>query len=445
MRRDPIVFVALVVFTSWIVHVIGTITLPDIKISDSGSLTASDIATIVSAVATIIIARIMWVTVRVTQRLEKEKRRPRIVFDFDFDQDDKHLYVEVRNEGLTSATDINFEIPDEIKEVGRYKTPKEGEREFAFVYPISFLSPSDKKKTLLTPEGVKFLNSQKELVFEVGVSYTDAMDKDNEKYKETITHDLTYVKNITWVRGTTTLEKIDQKIRALDYTLQKIERSLTSTLHSPPPLRVGISRDSYSRKALMVAKWFVKNSKTGIKFDPWPRLKKIVDETDLTESGVLEAISELEDKGFVKHEARNLMEESQVTPEEILFVEFDRFWMDWDTEEDAKRVAKGIWDEVSAYESKDHSIKEPVKLMRQIADLHGWSPRRLNPALCWLEKRKLVTLRRGWWSRPFVCHAIDIYRASLSRFVKNHTTDPLPDDNDSTKEDDQSNRQRCRN
>ena len=56
--------------------------------------------------------------------------------------------------------------------------------------------------------------------------------------------------------------------------------------------------------------------------------------------------------------------------------------------------------------------------MRQIANLYNWKPRRLNPALCWLEKRKLITLHSAIGTAPYICFAVDGNFPALRRFVK---------------------------
>ena len=63
----------------------------------------------------------------------------------------------------------------------------------------------------------------------------------------------------------------------------------------------------------------------------------------MTLDDVLEAIDELEQGRFLTlHRKVSLASDDPrqlVTVENLLFVEFDRFWMEWDTEEDARRIA----------------------------------------------------------------------------------------------------------
>ena len=189
MKKENIVegvavFVALIVLISVIVGLLELVV--------KGGLTISKSINILSDVATIIVAYIMWLTVKVTQNLEKERLRPRIVFDFVFSLREKCVYAEVRNEGLTSATHVIFEIPDKITEMG-----KRGVAEFPFKYPITHLSPNDKKRTFLAPSGA-FFKIHKEPIFIIGVSYKDAGGK---KYSEKITHNLNYMKHSTWLTG----------------------------------------------------------------------------------------------------------------------------------------------------------------------------------------------------------------------------------------------------
>ena len=167
----------------------------------------------------------------------------------------------------------------------------------------------------------------------------------------------------------------------------------------------------------------------GRKFDPRIRVKQLGERTKLDLSSVLEAIDELKEGGFVMlHRKTSLASNDPrqlVIVENLLFVEFDRFWMEWDTEEDARRIATDmVSDETfpsglrNALNIKSH--EDRLKQMKQIASRYNWRPRRLNPALCWLEKRKLVTLHRALATRNYVCFAIDGNFPALRRFVKKH-------------------------
>ena len=181
---DPMVFIALIIFTSWLVPVMGIITLPDIIFSDSDSLTVPDIAIILSAVATIVIAFMAWITARTTQKIERERMRPRVVFEFIFER--FNVYMRLRNEGLTSARDIIIKTPPKIIETGMQNI-----FESAFGRPIPFFSPTDKREAKLARD-IDFFQKYNPPVFEIEISYKDNM---GEKYSDIIPHDLIYMRN----------------------------------------------------------------------------------------------------------------------------------------------------------------------------------------------------------------------------------------------------------
>ena len=388
----------------------------------------SVIATIVYVGATILIVRKMAKankltekTIKSAQEQENERRRPRVVFDFVFYR--RHIFAEIRNEGLTSAIDIRFEMPTDLVEAGKH-----GEVEFPFTKPISYLSPGSKRKTLLSV-GWEFFSKHNKPEFTVKTSYKD--DKGNY-YGETIQHDLTYMKDIVEL-GEIYLdhevEKIKKILEKFERTTTKISNTLKTLINSPPPLRVSDADARYSQKALAVARVFVEESEYGMRLEPQLRVEELVEKTNLTLDDALEAINELEEGGFVKLDctvSQASDDPSQlVIVEDSLFVEFDRFWMDWDTEEDAIRIATDMISDESFPSGLRNALnikseKDKLKQMKQIAGRYKWEARRLNPALCWLEKRKLVTLRLAIGTGPYVCFAVDCNFPALRRFVKKH-------------------------
>ena len=351
------------------------------------------------------------------QEREDGRIRPRIVFDIYYDREEKCGIVEIRNEGITSAVDVNFEIPNE----------DHIEDDSPFKHPISYLSPATKKRSRVL-DNSKFYQKYKNKEFKIEVSYKDTAGR--EYPKEPSHLNLTRIKTTRWVEEVDIgqqIKKVGLNLSRLEKTIQKIADILKNTPSStplpapsstPPP---HTSNEKYSQETITIAHWLVKNSKTGMRFDPRPNIENLVTETRITEIGVLEAINELEENGFVTYEA------SQVIPEEELFIEFDHFWMGWSTEENAKIVAKMLT-EITV----DSKLKQIIKVIKHF----DWTPRQLNPALCWLEKKGLVTLIRAWGTAPYVCHDIYSDQPALRRFVKKHTIN-IPTYNESTQDDDQ--------
>ena len=365
----------------------------------------------VSSIATVFIAFMMWRTASHAQETEKQKRRPRVMFDFVFEK--RCVYAEIRNEGLVSARNINFIIPPDIIEAGRH-----GQAEFPFKHPISSLSPSDKKRSLLMPSG-SFFETIKELEFVIKVSYED--DRGNSFPLEEIPHDLTYAKNISELGGV----DIGQQVEKIEKTLGRLEKissriaggietlSKSSYPSSDEPCRL-------SKNALTIAEWLIKQSKTGMKFDPRPSIEELTNGTCLPKNNVLEGVNELGESGFVTYRA------SQVIAEESLFIKFDRFWMDWDTEGDAKRLAKDILEDkdfTSGSEELDEQDTYKMKQINLVSENYDLPSRRLNPALCWLETKRIITIHRALGTDCI----IGFQPTTLRRFVKKYTIDTSSD------------------
>ena len=203
-----IVLVCLEVFFAGVFHQIESMLNDSLATTDKATIlsaaatTLSAAATSFAAYTTAFIAYLTFKsnkrakesaikTQQLTEKLEREKLRPRVVFDFVYNEEHRHIYAEIRNEGLTSARNITFKIPPEIIEDGKH-----GDKyEFPYKYPIPFLSPNSAKSSLLT-QSDKFFEKHKDPQFTIKAFYEDTI---GTKYSETIVHDLTYLKNtVTW-------------------------------------------------------------------------------------------------------------------------------------------------------------------------------------------------------------------------------------------------------
>ena len=193
--------------------------------------------------------------IKSSQEQENERRRPRVIFDFVFYR--RHIFAEIRNEGLTSAIDVSLEVPAGLVEAGKH-----GKVEFPFTKPISYLSPGSRRKTLLSA-GWEFFDKHGKPEFAVKASYKDDKGKD---YEETIHHDLTYMKNIVGLGEVyldQEVEKIKKILEKFEKTVLKISGTLETLVDSPPPLRISAADARYSQKALAVARVFVEESRCG--------------------------------------------------------------------------------------------------------------------------------------------------------------------------------------
>ena len=81
---------------------------------------------------------------------------------------------------------------------------------------------------------------------------------------------------------------------------------------------------------------------------------------------------------------------------EGLYAEFDAFWMDWKPADDAALLASQLMNDPKF-------PHEP----ECIAERLGWPPRRLNPAVTYLEKREIVRTLRGLGTGQYMVFTIE--------------------------------------
>lgn len=155
----------------------------------------------------------------------------------------------------------------------------------------------------------------------------------------------------------------------------------------------------HSAAAMALARYFVQSSQTGQKFDPQCEPEKLASTLGLSEEDLSDAVHEL--RGLVTDHLGYLL-----FPEDSLFARFDKYWMPWDPEADALRVAAGLVNDKTFPD-------KPVDM----AELLGWSARRLNPALAYLCDRRLVRDVRAMDGTNFLAYRIDKTDATR-RFVK---------------------------
>lgn len=172
-----------------------------------------------------------------------------------------------------------------------------------------------------------------------------------------------------------------------------------------PPTAVAASKalkTGYSPAANSVAKFFVEKAKTARKFDPQASFEELIEGTQLTREDVEDAIHEL--SGMVSSRYGNI-----VYPEEELFAKFDQHWKDWAPEEDALKLASDM-------------INDPnfPSAPSKIGALYSWDARRLNPAIAFLENRRLIRSLRAMDGGGWI--AIQISKTDdTRRFVKSRS------------------------
>lgn len=144
-------------------------------------------------------------------------------------------------------------------------------------------------------------------------------------------------------------------------------------LGQPPAAVVGKTLGTgYSAAANAIAKFFVENTKVARKFDPQTSFDDLMEATQLSRDDVIDAVHEL--SGMVSSSYSEI-----VYPENELFSTFDQYWKNWCPADDALRLASDMVNDPNF----------PVEPSR-ISAMYEWSARRLNPAIAFLENRKLI-------------------------------------------------------
>jgi hypothetical protein len=155
----------------------------------------------------------------------------------------------------------------------------------------------------------------------------------------------------------------------------------------------------YSAAANAVARVFVEETKFARKFDPCLTHEELGQRTGLSEEDVIDALHEL--NAYVRVERYR-----PVLPLPALFVRFDPNWKDWNPAEDGLAMAAAMLNDAGF-------PTDPAQIDTRL----GWGPRRLNPAIAYLEDRNLVRVLHAMDGSHYVCHHLAKTDATR-RFVK---------------------------
>ncbi|NKL39188.1 TIR domain-containing protein [Rhizobium leguminosarum bv. viciae] len=161
--------------------------------------------------------------------------------------------------------------------------------------------------------------------------------------------------------------------------LDKNIRDLVNDIHGvsekpklgPPPSSTELPSTDFSKTATAVAKVFVEGTRTAMFADPQKTIEELARAVNASEEDIEDAVHELRD--FVKESFGG------VFPKASLFAQFDKHFMEWSPEDDALRIAADLINNPEF----PHDTGE-------VAARYGWEPRRMNPALAYLEARQLI-------------------------------------------------------
>ncbi len=173
----------------------------------------------------------------------------------------------------------------------------------------------------------------------------------------------------------------------------------------PPPAAAQkpMTSSRYSRAALAVAEVFVRGSAHALALDPQVQVDDLRSKTGLSADDVTDAL----------HELGALVEQrfhGSTWPRAAFFTELDEYFMPWTPASDALRLAADM------VNNPDFPASPA-----DIAQLYGWPPRRLNPAIAWLVARDLVRTREGLGMVPWGCYSIE-RTDGTRRFLKGRAT-----------------------
>lgn len=159
------------------------------------------------------------------------------------------------------------------------------------------------------------------------------------------------------------------------------------------------TKTGYSAAANAIARLFVERTKYAMFADPQFSVEKLAEETGLTVPDTKDGLHEL--SHFFKDTIRHVLVQAS------LFTEFDRYWKPWNPADDALKLAADI--------ANDPDFPADCQT---IADLYGWEPRRLNPAIIYLFERGMVMNYQAMNTTPFAMIRVVGKEDEIRRFVK---------------------------
>lgn len=180
----------------------------------------------------------------------------------------------------------------------------------------------------------------------------------------------------------------------------------------PPFVQRQVEGTGLSAAAEAIIRIMVNKSETGYSHDPLLTPEAVRTLTSLADDDIIDGVDELEVSGLVcRHHALGEGEIGFIylSPENELFVKYDRYFKEFTPEEDALHVAA----EVVNSESGSINVK-------QVAMGYGWEPRRMNPAINYLINRNLVETGNEMGSHPWATFWVRKIPATR-RFVKDRS------------------------
>ena len=179
----------------------------------------------------------------------------------------------------------------------------------------------------------------------------------------------------------------------------------------PPPTAKAIAtgRLGLSPAAEALVKLFVERSEHGDSHDPILEGKELQEATGLGDDDLVDAVDELEGQDYVRKQVFlgcGPLGFSGVFPLGALFGDFDGYFQPWTPSEDAMVLVSRLLDAGGRW----------LRIADAAAKLE-WEPRRMNPAVHHLLRRRVVEASRECGSHPWACGALE-GSAATRRFAK---------------------------
>jgi len=202
--------------------------------------------------------------------------------------------------------------------------------------------------------------------------------------------------------------EVDMKALVNDlYDISKkppLGRPPSSVTKKTPDNKLGISPAAES-----IVRMCMEKTQNGDSFDPQLDEKAIAAHSNLSKDDIIDAVEELESLGFVKLH-RYLSDDGIgiISPEAALFAKFDKYFNEWDPEDDALQIAAALQNNIV----NGNTV--------EIAKHFSWLPRRVNPAMTYLAERNLVDAHEHMGTHPWRYGWIE-KTAKTRRFVRDRS------------------------
>lgn len=177
--------------------------------------------------------------------------------------------------------------------------------------------------------------------------------------------------------------EIDQDLTQIQQLINDIHGVSRKPELGPAPALTSLPKTRYTAAAMAIAEHFVNQSRNGEFGDVTSDEERIAERTSLSREDVIDALHEL--RRWLK------IGYGSVLVRETFYAEFDRYWKPWIPADDALRLAADLVNDTNFPSAPE-----------QIAQRYGWEPRRLNPAMAYLEERDAVQLSRALATTPYI-------------------------------------------